>query len=75
MPVKQTTVASEQGYSIDRIVETDPQGNPVMETYALYHEGGTLIDEFADLADVVKALNRILEPLPGIALDRLRRAS
>lgn len=74
MPVTETKVASEQGYSIVRIVETDPQGNPVMETYGLYHEAGPQIDEFAELADVVQALNRMLLPLPGIALEKLRRA-
>lgn len=74
MPVRETTVEWEQGYSIIRMTETDRQGATVIETYALQHEGGTQIDEFAELTDAVRALNRMLEPLPGIPLQRLRSA-
>ncbi|MDX1587743.1 MAG: hypothetical protein R3296_02300 [Oleiphilaceae bacterium] len=74
MPVRETTMEWEQGYSIVRITETDSHNNTLMETYALQHEGGTLIDEFAEMTDAVLALNHMLEPLPGIPLTRFKSA-
>lgn len=74
MPVTEETADSVQGYSIVRIKETDKQGELVMETYALVHESGDHIDEFADYLDAVRALNRVLFPLPGLPEVRLNRA-
>jgi hypothetical protein len=74
MPVTEETLERIQGYSIVRITETDSQGNPQMETFALHHEAGGQLDEFADYVDAVHALNRILFPLPGIPQSRLRNA-
>ena len=74
MPVNEETLERIQGYSIVRITETDSQGQPQMETYALNHEAGGQLDEFADYVDAVHALNRILFPLPGIPESRLHRA-
>lgn len=74
MPVNEETLERIQGYSIVRITETDSQGQPQMETFALNHEAGGQLDEFADYVDAVHALNRILFPLPGIPESRLHRA-
>ncbi len=74
MPVKEETLERIQGYSIVRITETDSQGQPKMQTYALNHESGGQLDEFADYADAVHALNRILFPLPGIPESRVHNA-
>jgi len=75
MPVTEKTVESVQGYSIVRITETDSQGKPVMETWAVCHEAGKQIDEFGDITDAVRALNRLLMPLPGIPVPKLSHAS
>jgi len=74
MPVSESTEATLQGYSIVRLTETDGDGNLVIETYALTHESGGQLDEFADYADAVRALNRILMPLPGLRVPGLERA-
>lgn len=74
MPVTEETLERIQGYSIVRIVETDSSGQPEMETYALHHEAGGQLDEFADYVDAVHALNRILFPLPGLPEVHLNRA-
>jgi len=74
MPVAEETKDRVQGYSIVRITETDKQGELVMETYALVHESGGHIDEFADYLDAVRALNDLLYPLPGLPEGRLNRA-
>lgn len=74
MPVTEKTQDRLQGYAIIRITETDGQGEVIMETWALAHEAGGHLDEFADYADAVKALNRLLSPLPGLSPHRLDRA-
>ena len=66
MPVTEETTDRVQGYSIVRITETDSKDRPVVETFALIHESGGHIDEFSDYRDVVRALNRLLSPLPGL---------
>ena len=74
MPVKETTRDRLQGYAIVQITETDGNGAVVIETWALTHESGGQLDEFADYKDAVKALNRLLFPLPGLPLSSLDRA-
>ena len=66
MPVIENTANRVQGYSIVRITETNRQNDMVLETYALVHEAGDHIDEFADYRDAVRALNKLLFPLPGL---------
>lgn len=74
MPVNEETLERIQGYSIVRITETDGHGHPELETYALRHETGGQLDEFADYLDAVKTLNRILFPLPGLPEVGLNKA-
>jgi len=74
MPVSEHTEATLQGYSIVRLTETDSRNNVVIETYAVTHESGGQLDEFADYADAVRALNRIMKPLPGLPVTRLESA-
>ena len=74
MPVSEETKERVQGYSIVRITETNNDGDVTMETFALVHESGGQLDEFADYLDAVKALNRILSPLPGLPEVPLNRA-
>ena len=74
MPVTETTQERVQGYSIVRITESNKDGDITMETFALVHESGGQLDEFADYLDAVRALNRILFPLPGLPEVPLNRA-
>lgn len=74
MPVTETTQERVQGYSIVRITESNKDGDITMETFALVHESGGQLDEFADYLDAVRALNRILFPLPGLPEAPLNRA-
>ncbi|XOZ32571.1 hypothetical protein ACMDCT_10165 [Halomonadaceae bacterium KBTZ08] len=74
MAVNEETLERIQGYSIVRITETDGQGKPGLETYALRHEAGGQLDEFADYVDAVRTLNRILFPLPGLPETSLHQA-
>ena len=74
MPVSEETLECIQGYSVVRITETNGHGQPELETYALRHEAGGQLDEFADYLDAVKTLNRILFPLPGLPEVRLNKA-
>ncbi|MEQ6885764.1 hypothetical protein [Salicola sp. Rm-C-2C1-2] len=71
MPVSEETLERTQGYSIVRITESDAQGQPELKTYALWHESGGQLDEFADYIDAVRALNRLLFPLPGLPEETL----
>ncbi|TDT44195.1 hypothetical protein DES49_0295 [Halospina denitrificans] len=73
MPVSEETKERVQGYSIVRITETNNDGDVTMETFALAHESGGQLDEFADYLDAVKALNRLLFPLPGLPEVPLHR--
>ena len=74
MPVNEETLECIQGYSIVRIIETNGHGQPELETFALRHEAGGQLDEFADYLDAVRTLNRILFPLPGLPEVRLNKA-
>lgn len=74
MPVTEETKERVQGYSIVRITETNKAGEVTMETFGLVHESGGQLDEFADYIDAVRALNRILFPLPGLPEVSLNRA-
>ena len=74
MPVSEETLERTQGYSIVRITESNAQGQPKLQTFGLWHETGGQLDEFADYLDAVKALNRILFPLPGLPEVPLNRA-
>ena len=74
MPVTETTQERVQGYSIVRITESNKDGDITMETFALVHESGGQLDEFADYLDAVRALNRLLFPLPGLPEVPLNRA-
>lgn len=74
MAVSEHTVEALQGYSIVRIRETESDGTPLVETYALHHEAGVQIDEFATHSDAVRALNRMLFPLPGLAVPDMEQA-
>lgn len=74
MPVSEETLERTQGYSIVRITESDAQGQPELQTYGLWHETGGQLDEFADYIDAVRALNRLLFPLPGLPEVRLHSA-
>lgn len=74
MPVTEEIKERVQGYSIVRITETDKDGDVTMETFALVHESGGQLDEFGDYLDAVRALNRILFPLPGLPEVPMNRA-
>ncbi|MGM0451358.1 MAG: hypothetical protein ACQERE_11035 [Pseudomonadota bacterium] len=74
MPVNEDTLERIQGYCIVRIIETDGNGEPELKTFALRHEAGGQLDEFADYVDAVKTLNRILFPLPGLPEPKLNKA-
>ncbi len=74
MPVQEKTRDRLQGYAIVQITETDSKGTVVMETWALTHEAGGHLDEFAEYPDAVRALNRLLSPLPGLPVSRFDRA-
>lgn len=73
MPVFEHTEATLQGYSIVRLTETDSRGDLVIETYAVTHESGGQLDEFAEYADAVRALNRIMLPLPGLPVPSVEQ--
>ncbi|MFE8071061.1 hypothetical protein QQM79_08370 [Marinobacteraceae bacterium S3BR75-40.1] len=69
MSVKQSTIRSHQGYSIVQIREMNGAGDLVIETFALMHESGGYIGEYATLDGAVNELNRMLFPLPGLSME------
>jgi cytochrome oxidase Cu insertion factor (SCO1/SenC/PrrC family) len=72
MPTEsRTTVGGKRGYTIEKVVVTDEDGNVLSESFELYDPDGNLIGTYPSLEEAEEALDEEIgqrPPTPGMGM-------